>query len=278
MLPLVCLAALAPPTAEATFSGKPGLIVFSLLHLSENGAEPSGGLYAIRPGQEHPRQLTANPRDYDPSFEPSGRRLVFRRSGGSGEGIYMLDLQTGRTRQVASHQGDQSPAFGPDGMIVVSRFIDGSYDLVLYDRDGKVRRLTSDDGRDLEAVFTPDGERIVFLRDYRKIVALSQDPSEKEGIYSIRVDGTGQKFLRATRQGGFDFDLSPNGHSTTFNGSFSPDGRKLAYADHNGLWLRRSDGRGKPTLILGAEYNRFDGTGELLIQPAWQPLPRGAKP
>lgn len=271
---LLCLLAFASPVAQATFPGRPGLIVFNKVETHGDGAEITGGLFAIRPGEKEPRQLTTYPRDYEPSFAPSGERLVFQRFDDPGSGTYVLDLRSGRTREVASHQGDQSPAFGPRGMIVISRFIDGSYDLVLRTKDGKIRRLTSDPGRDLEAVFAPDGERIVFLRDYRKYVALSRKTtSEKEGIYSIRVDGTGLKFLRAGHGAGFDFDLSPDGRKTTFKGGFSPDGRKLAYADHKGLWLQRADGRGKPALILEADYNRFDGTGELVIQPVWQPRP-----
>lgn len=55
-LSLIWLAALAPSTAEATFPGKPGLIAFNLLTFPGNG-EPTGGLYAIEPGQPQPRQL-----------------------------------------------------------------------------------------------------------------------------------------------------------------------------------------------------------------------------
>jgi Tol biopolymer transport system component len=271
---IACLLA-AAPSAQATYPGRPGVIVFNKIEFHDTG-EVTGGLFAIHPGAKQPRQLTSNSTDYDPSFDPSGRRLVFRRSDGPGEGIYVLDLQTGSTRLIASHRGDQSPAFGPRGMIVVSRFIDDSYDLVLYGKDGKIRRLTSDDGRDQEAVFTPDGKRIVFLRDYRKVVALSgpRTASAREGIYSIRVDGTGLRFLRPADRYGFDLDLSPDGRRITFNGGFSPDGRKVAYADRDGLWMRRADGKGSSALLLATNYQPYHEGGSLILQPAWQPLPR----
>lgn len=275
---LLCALATAAPQAQATFPGRPGVIVFNKIEFHDNG-EPTGGLFAIRPGEKQPRQLTTNSTDYDPSFEPTGKRLVFRRSSGAGEGIYVLDLRTGRTRLIASHPGDQSPAFGPEGMIVVSRFVDGSYDLVLYTKGGKTRRLTSDDGRDEGAVFTPNGKRIVFLRDYRKAASLSRrrGASKKEGVYSIRVDGTGLKFLRPSSRSGFDFDLAPDGRRLTFKGTFSPDGRKLAYADRKGLWVHRADGKGAPTLLLGTSYQPYQEGGSLIVQPAWQPLPRQAQ-
>jgi Tol biopolymer transport system component len=275
---LLCVLTTAPTPAHATFPGRPGLIVFNKIEFHDDG-EVTGGLFAIRPGKKQTRQLTSNSMDYDPSFNPTGKRLVFRRSAGTGEGIYVLDLQTGKTRLVTSHQGNQSPAFGPRGMIVVSRLIDDSYDLILYTRNGKTRRLTSDDGSDQQAVFAPDGKRILFLRDYRKAVALSQQRTgaEKEGVYSIRVDGTGLKFLRAGNRSGFDFDLSPDGRRTTFRGSFSPDGRKLAYANRQGLWVRRTDGKRSPALLLGTNYQPYQEGGSLIVQPAWQPLPQEAE-
>lgn len=277
-LALLCLLAIASPLAQATFPGRPGLIVFSKVELHGNGEEATGGLFAIRPGEQQPRQLTTHPRDYDPSFAPSGKRLVFRRHDDPGSGTYVLDLETGRTKQIASHQGDQSPTFGPNGMIVISRFIDDSYDLVLRTKDGKVRRLTSDDGRDLNAVFTPDGERIVFIRDYRKAVPLSdrETTPEREGLYSIRVDGAGLKFLRPFDQKGFDLDISPNGRRITSMAAFSPDGRKLVYANREGLWVRRADGKGSPSLLYRADYYSHQPGESLLIQPVWQPLPSRA--
>jgi Tol biopolymer transport system component len=270
----LCLLAAASPSAEATFPGRPGLIVFSKVEIPGNGEEATGGLFAIRPEDRQLRQLTTLPRDYDPSFAPSGKRLVFRRHDDPGSGTYILDLQSGRTRRIASHRGDQSPAFGPKGMIVISRFIGDSYDLVLRTRDGKVQRLTSDDGRDMEAVFTPDGERIVFMRDYRKASLLSYrgTASEEEGLYSIRVDGTGLKFLRPIDQRGFDLDISPDGRRITSKGTFSPDGRRLAYANREGLWVRRADGKGSPTLLYAINDSHQPGES-LLIHPVWQPLP-----
>lgn len=275
-LALLCLLAIVSPASQATFPGRPGLIVFNKIELHGNGKEVTGGLFAIRPGESRPRQLTDRSRDYYPSFAPSGRRLVFDRSDDPGSGIYVLDLQTGKTRRLALHRNSFDPAFGPRGMIVFSRFVnDSGDDLFLRNNEGKVRRLTSDEGRDSEAVFTPDGERIVFMRDYRKAVLLAhrRAPSKKEGLYSIRVDGTGLEFLRAVKRPRSDPDISPNGRRITFDAAFSPDGRKLAYANRDGLWLRRADGKGSPTLLFGARYRPYEEGGSLLIQPAWQPLP-----
>jgi Tol biopolymer transport system component len=257
------------------------LIVFNLLTFPGGGGEPTGGLYAIRPGQEQPRQLTDNPRDYDPSFAPSGKQLVFRRTDSadaSSSGIYTLDLSSGKTTRIPSRGSDLNPAFGPRGMIAFSRSVSGSaYDLFLRSPNGRIRRLTSSAAKDGEPVFTPDGRRIIFVRSYGHPVALTgserKTPAPPQ-LFSIRTDGTGLHSIGSPRRE--NFDISPDGHHMAFAGvggiSYSPDGRKIAYANHGGLWLRRADGQGKPTLALETDYNGYE-EGQLLIQPAWQPLP-----
>jgi Tol biopolymer transport system component len=279
---VLCLLALTPQAADATFPGRPGLIVFNLLTFPGNPGEPIGGLYALRPGQEQPRQLTDDPGDNSPSFSPSGNKLVFRRTDAgltNASGIYTLDLSSGRTTRIPSRRSDQDPTFGPHGMIAFSRFSPqtGSYDLFLRLQTGHLRRLTSTTAKEQAPVFTPDGRRIVFSRRYGQAAALSRlerRETRPPALYSIRLDGTGLHLLGSPR--GEDFDISPDGHHLAFAGvggiSYSPDGRKIVYANHEGLWLRRANGQGKSTLILAADYNSNEKR-RLLIQPAWQPLP-----
>src|SRR4029079_16572146 len=51
-----------PGISQATFPGQTGLLVF-LLTTDQPGSAVAGGLYAIGPRDEQPRQLTANPYD-----------------------------------------------------------------------------------------------------------------------------------------------------------------------------------------------------------------------
>jgi Tol biopolymer transport system component len=303
---ILSLLAAAPGAARAAFPGHPGLIVFNLTFHSRDQSTYSGGLYAIRPGQKHPRQLTTSPWDYDPSFAPSGKRLVFRRARRPSPGLYTLDLGSGRTTRLTSREDDLDPALGPKGIIVFSRFFsEGSYDLVLRTPNGRLRRLTSGAGHDGEAVFTPDGQRIVFSRDHARYVPLAggSDASPQEELYSVGIDGNGPQAMRTTPHAK-DFDISPNGSRLAFDllgevseqqvestiwtqrleGSgrslvsenaqfpaYSPDGHRIAYSNYEGVWLRRADGRGRRTRVLQAEYS--EGEGALAIQPTWQPLP-----
>lgn len=302
----LCWAGGLPPDAQATFPGKPGLIVFNLTFHSPGAPDYSGGLFAIRPGANKLRQLTENPWDYSPSFAPSGRRLVFERNNLE-PGLFVLDLDSGSTRWlVSTKESDRDPAFGKRGEIAFARFTGHSYDLFLRTADGQVRRLTRTRvAKERDPVFSPDGERIFFVRDYRRFkpLALSADRTEPaERIYSIRTDGTGLRLIGEVKRI-FDLDVSPTGHALAFEAfgsgsnqldgaavwtkhlrggaprvvtvdaghpAFSPAGDEIAYWNYKGIWTVGTDGRGRK-LAYGAEY--VNNSGALAIDPAWQPLP-----
>lgn len=283
-LALLCLLSTLPQQAQATFPGRPGLIVFSLFPY---GAGPTrAGLYAITPGEEQPRQLTTNPRDSSPSFSPSGKKLVFSRHGTPRQpvrpGLYTLDIASGKTKRLTSDSSDSAPAFGPRGMIAFSRIParSTSRDLFLRTGEGRLRRLTSSLADETEPVFTPNGKRIIFCADGK--------------IYSIGVDGSERRMI-----GGFlapsSLDVSPNGRDLIFASdgiwtkrlsggglrrlpeegqyvAYSPGGQSIAYANPDGLWTRPADGSGTPSLVLSAS-SRGLPSGEYVFAPAWQPLP-----
>jgi hypothetical protein len=296
---LLLLSLALPGIAKATFPGRPGLIVFNLTTYQPENVV-TGGLYAIRPGDEQPRQLTSNPYDLGPSFAPSGNELVFDRMNTKEDGIYTLNLASGETKQITALQSDHEPAFGPHGLIVFRRrFADHTPDLVLRTADGRVRRLTSTPGTDAQPAFTPDGRRIVFTRTARKT-------GSHPRLYSIHLDGSGPRALRAhLPREAYSFDLSPSGRrlalgvfseessvrttsdawTMRLDGSgldvlakdafwpvYSPSGTEFVYTNDKGVWQRRADGHGPPTLIYSAEHPRlYEGT--LASDPAWQPLP-----
>ena len=307
VLALLCLLAIMPRAAQATFPGRPGLIVFSKIEL--HGPEAEGGLFAIKPGQEGIRQLTANPRDYDPSFAPSGRQLVFRRVDTPEPGIYLLDLASGLTTRILSREDDLDPAFGPDGMIAFLRFVrrSRSYDLILRTPDGHLRQLTSGPAREEEPFFSPNGRRIFYVRYpfHGGTLTRSEAPRGPRALFSVRVDGSDQRRVKVMPKAE-DLDISPNGHDLVFDvfggatetgggakvwrqrlgggglnlianearsPAYSPSGDVIAYANYEGLWVRRADGTGSPGLLFGAAYRPLQGGGTLLVQPAWQPLP-----
>ncbi|HET7445770.1 MAG TPA: hypothetical protein VFJ57_14045 [Solirubrobacterales bacterium] len=306
-----CLLAVIASAAQATFPGHPGLIVFSKVTLDPQSGEGTGGLFAIQPGQGTLRQLTNNPRDYSPSFDPTGRKIVFRRvatpPASTVGGIYMLDMKSGETRSLTSVGSDTDPAFGRGGEIVFSRFFrsSGSYDLVLRRSSGKLLRLTTDSANDGDAVFMPDGERIVFSSVERHLVALTgaRRGALEERIYSIRTDGTGLRLI-SRLPGAEDLDVSPDGREISFSASlasspapngfavltrligkrnsrvvakdgsapvYSPAGAEIAYTNHRGVWVHPL--RDPARRVVATEYEPMTPGGELVVDPAWQPLP-----
>ena len=295
---LACLfAALAPP-AEATYPGRPGLIVFSKFKNRGDRGNVTEGLFAIRPGQEHPRRLTTNSSDRSPSFSPSGNVLVFKRTLGPKPGLYLLRLRSGETERIVPGLDAGEPAFGPGGSIA---FVSaGSGDILLRQPSGRTRRLTSSNRPDQNPVFTPSGKRIVFQREgtgprYVPTAYGIRWPT----LFSIRPDGTGLRALGA-EAASHDFDISPSGERIVFDtrvqnplgseywnqiwaqkldgsgqrpispdGSsptYSPAGNRILYTEEDGLWVTGANGGGNHRLIHRAAGSLGD--------PAWQPLPR----
>lgn len=304
---MACLR-VAAPGARAAYPGRPGLIVFSLTVHEGNeggaGGRATGGLYALRPRKGTARPLTTNPGDVEPSFAPSGRRLVFVRRHGLVPGqryeatsICTLDLRTGAVRELASGYGDFFPSFGPRGMIVFSRYEPtGPYShLVLRTAAGRLHSLTSGAEYDHYPVFTPNGRRIIFARDREGL---------KTTLLSIRTNGRGLRKL-GYQAVASDLDISPDGRLLAFDGirelpngkrsfgswtwpvsggplrlvaysglhpAFSPTGRKIVYSNDAGLWLRPARRHGKPRQIFKTDYEFESGNGTLALDPTWQPL------
>jgi Tol biopolymer transport system component len=307
---LTALACLLPavPAADAAYPGRPGVIVFSLTFHQGNeggaGGTETGGLYALRPGTGMVRQLTNNPRDFEPSFAPSGKKLVFVRSHGLAPGlpypinsISTLDMRSGAVKQLTDGYYDLDPSFGPRGMIVFSRYepISRTTYLVLRTADGRLHRLTNGAGYDHYPVFTPNGRRIIFARDREGL---------KTTLLSIRPDGHGLRRL-VYQVVASNLDISPDGGLLAFNAvrelpngersygswiwpvsggqlrllarsgrhpAFSPSGRKIVYSNDAGLWLRPAYRHRPVQQIFQAEYEFESGNGALAMDPTWQPL------
>ncbi|HET7121458.1 MAG TPA: hypothetical protein VFI17_09465 [Solirubrobacterales bacterium] len=298
----------AAPAADAAYPGRPGVIVFSLTFHEGNeagaGGTETGGLYSVRPGTGKARRLTNDPRDFEPSFAPSGKKLVFVRSHGLAPGlpypinsISTLDMRSGAVKQLTDGYYDLDPSFGPHGMIVFSRYEPSSRtaSLVLRTADGRLRRLTNSAGYDHYPVFTPNGRRIIFARDREGL---------KTTLLSIRPDGHGLRRL-GYQIAASDLDVSPDGRLLAFDGvrelpdgqrsygswtwplsggplgliaysgsrpAFSPGGGKIVYSNNAGLWLRPAHRHGKPQQIFEAEFEFESGNGALALDPTWQPL------
>jgi dipeptidyl aminopeptidase/acylaminoacyl peptidase len=107
----------APPVApRAAYKGRIAFDYRRAIWVMK--ADGSGRRQLTRPGAGN---------DFDPSWSPDGKRIVFRTSrgrykpdpGGIGaEGIFVIDLATGKERQIQPPQGGLFPAWSPDGKTI----------------------------------------------------------------------------------------------------------------------------------------------------------------
>jgi tricorn protease len=113
------------------------------------------------------------------------------------------------------------PRFSPDGgLIAFSSNREGNYDVyVVSARGGKPRQLTFHTADDYVVGWTPDGRKIIFQSSRNQGVF----PSVAT-LFEISVDGGMEQPLR-TDWGSW--------------ASYSPDGSKLAFTRHPGVWSRK---------------------------------------
>ncbi|GAB4315569.1 MAG: hypothetical protein Kow0074_03220 [Candidatus Zixiibacteriota bacterium] len=180
-------------------------------------------------------QLTFGGENAEAYFNAAGDRLIFQSTRGDYDcdRIFTMNIDGSDVRQVSVPGGVTTCAFfAPDTSRIIycsTYLVDDScppkpsyekgyvwklhegYDVFAADADGSnVVRLTDTPGYDAEAVFSPDGSRILFT-------------SVRDGdleLYSMNPDGSDQ--TRLTHEIGYDG-----------GGFYSPDGRQIVYRAHH---------------------------------------------
>jgi Tol biopolymer transport system component len=126
--------------------------------------------------------------------------------------IVEYDLQTGRADTLAADPAaDFLPSYSPDGnSIVFNSYRTGGSDVYLYDRRlNALRRLTSFDGYDAHAQFSPDAAQVVFHR---------QTAGANYDLVLLDLATGAERMLGA----------APGEEAYP---AFSPDGRYIVYSD-----------------------------------------------
>src|SRR5919201_1947374 len=280
----------AATAAWATAPGKNGQLVFRRYL---DAGRTTGALFTANPDGSKVRQLTHPAKgviDQQPDWSPNGKKLAFERkvpcpAGGPRNGLdNTCDLvyTVGRSGKAlkalvpcdfADHcHGVNSPAWSPDGTKLAfrygfsnSEFVDSfNYSAgiwIVNARGGRLRQvtqLTPGSSFDSDPQWSPDGKRLVFVRDDLKeqasavltvgldrtslqqvtpwnlnggdgpdwspnvawILFRAQPSDGSSNIYKVRPDGTGLTNL--TKQ-------PPNGLHY-LSSSFSPDGLMIVTA------------------------------------------------
>ncbi len=210
-----------------------------------------------------------------------GRRMVWVDANGDVELI-----QDQEQVQQADLGGNVS--ISPSGSLVVNG---GGRDLVVVDLDRKLARRIQGDGNDLNAVLSPDGQRVFFgsNRDTRWSVwavdiGASTEPElilqREENVVPRSIAPNGDLLFRENRLGfGTDLLIQPASgeirplaatSSNEDSGVFSTDGKWVAYdSDISGrfeVYVIRADGSGMPIQVSthGGLAPKFGRSGQTL--------------
>lgn len=254
---LVTVNVMSGPGAHAAFPGDNGRIVFNM----------AGGIYTMNPDGAGLRQLTGNnrpPFDSHPVWGPGGQRILFNRSGASGDRIWIMGAAG---RNAAPLTAGKDPSWAPNGRrfaYTCSRpdVNDTRYqDLCVFHLpSGQSRPLML--GRGLvrlgESAWSPDGERIAYER------AVDFLPGERYptfNLFTVRPDGSDARRLTATPR---ISETSPQ---------WSPVNESIVFARYERTYYDSTD---HPRL-LGLATIRRDGTHRRDLPdsmeevPAWSP-------
>jgi Tol biopolymer transport system component len=194
--------------------------------------------------------------DFDgaPALSNDGTMIAFDGGNEGGvQGIYVRALGSTNATTLTTgpaHGFDSAPDFSPDGThIVFTRFYENAerVEIWMVNVDGTgLHRLLSGGRRWGDPHFSPDGSKIL-VQAWDERANAGRNSNE----YTIRPDGTGLTALTNEPMGSF-----------AFSGSWSPDGRHIAYVHVTGgddsLQIRSMDANGNDeSLIVDCSPVRF---------------------
>ncbi|MDX6582082.1 MAG: TolB protein [Solirubrobacterales bacterium] len=250
VLVLAGAGAIAAGTADATFAGLNGRIVFS--HFTSS---TSPQITTLTPNGRHARVLTDYRRQpVQPDVSPNGGRIAFTLIGNRHvpDQVITMRINGADARAITRGctgrcLGDGEPAWSPDGrQIVFNRafgpIVDDNadhIDLMIMNRNGTHLRTlihdTGNDKRDFEAggwTWSPDGTQLAgTFQDLRTL---------ETAIYTVELDSLDTHRITPWRLNAGNPDYSPDGARIVFNSAWEGQTHSSLYlVDPDGTSLRR---------------------------------------
>jgi tricorn protease len=146
--------------------------------------------------------------------------------------IWLIERNGGAAKRLNDAGAENNPVFSPDGkQIAFARFNGGDFDIYVSPAmGGEAKRLTFQGEEDFPVAWTPDGQAIVF-----------ESTRDEEGVtrlHKVRADGSGALAESLPLP-------------QAFQGSFSPDGKQIAYNPRTGFgeWRYYRGGSTAPVWI-----------------------------
>ncbi len=175
-------------------------------------------------------QLTTDPAsDGQPTYSPTGDRLVFTTNRDGDNNLYILALAAAATQTAVTVDpaNDQWASFSPDGNSVAFQSDrSGNTDLWIIDlATSALTQVTTSTARDEHPAWSPDGTQLLFA-------------SNRAGdfdIWSIAPDGTG-----ATQ-------ITADGRSDGYP-QWKPDGSRICFTRDRQLWASDPNGANEKQL------------------------------
>jgi tricorn protease len=205
--------------------------------------------------------------DIGPVFSPDGRRIAFSSNRHGSYDVFVVSAQGGRpTRLTFDSALDRVTGWSPDGRQVLfesSRSVSFPPSLELYTvpaDGGRVRRVSASEGK--EGVFSPQGDRIAYVRGPGTAYRKGYRGSSNDDIWVSNADGTNNRQL------------------TTFDGQdgspmWAPDGRFLYYVSEccgspANIVLQDGEGQSTPRQITfhkedAVRKARISANGEWIV-------------
>jgi Tol biopolymer transport system component len=260
----ILLGIVIPNPAHGKVPGPNGLIVFTR-------SDPLLGqsTYTVNPDGSHVTQLFSDAPSEFGHWSPDGAQVsIF--CCDDGMAAHIVDYDSGSLRVLAppdptleTHCAQWSAdgqrlACESEGLTDPSR--NGIHTIRSSDGGGLTRITTNPGGVDIPGDFSPDGKRMVFVRNA---------PNGPVGIFVVKLNGSGLGQITPPGmivRDGFGGSWSPNGNKILFVARATPDHR-LA------IWVVDADGSGLHQLPItpacGGEFS--DPRSISCLDPVWSP-------
>ena len=236
---------------------------------------------AVRAPDGTTRMLTRDdPFDGFPSWTPRGRVLWSKQGDASGD-VFLADgAGTAPPRRLTHRPANEIfPRWSPTrAEIVFASNVDGDFELFLMAPDGsRVEQLTRNRWDDFSPAWSPDGERIAFVRyhDGSRVLVIDRDGTEERAVTSGPEDDSpawspdggrivyeaGGVLLVVPIEGGEPVRVPIQQIRVTAFPSWAPNGAIVFQSDFD-LWSARPD---------GSRLRRLTATSTEESTPAWGP-------